>query len=69
MSVIHKDLLYVLRRMQIDAQEEMKSFIGVMDIIIKDKLIIELNGNVHYYKNREDLKTFNKRYKAKLLGY
>ena len=55
--------------MQIDAQEEMKSFIGVMDIIIKDKLIIELNGNVHYYKNREDLKTFNKRYKAKLFGY
>ena len=52
-----------------DIKQEYKTECGYVDILIDDKTILEIAGNVHYLKDSLDLKIGLKRKLALIFGY
>lgn len=64
----HLQLEAALKRLKIKYETEIEMIFGRADFLIND-VIIELNGNVHFRKNKIDLNLLLKRKIAKMFGY
>ncbi len=55
--------------MGLSVKQEVKTEVGYVDILLNDKIILEIAGNVHYLNDLLDLKISYKKRLAKLWGY
>lgn len=55
--------------MGLNVKQEVKTEVGYVDVLLNDKIILEIAGNVHYLNDLLDLKISYKKWLAEIYGY